>query len=54
MFALGSATRVFLKPGATDMRMGFNGLYALAECHPRKDQPPRLRFGFVVHCSIEH
>lgn len=38
MFALGPATRVFLRPGATDMRMGFNGLYALAE-YKMKQEP---------------
>ena len=29
MFGLGAATRIYLAPGATDMRMGFNGLYGL-------------------------
>jgi len=31
MFALNSATRVFLRPGPTDLRKSFDGLYALAE-----------------------
>ena len=30
MFGLGSATRIYLAPGATDMRKGFDGLYGLA------------------------
>ena len=29
MFALNRATRVFVKTGATDLRLSFNGLYAL-------------------------
>jgi transposase len=29
VFGLGAATRVYLAPGATDMRKGFNGLYGL-------------------------
>lgn len=29
MFALGSATRIYLAAGSTDMRKGFNGLYGL-------------------------
>jgi len=29
MLALGPGTRIFLATGATDMRKGFNGLYAL-------------------------
>jgi transposase len=29
MFGVGAATRIYLAPGATDMRMGFNGLYGL-------------------------
>lgn len=29
MFGLGAATRIYLAPGATDMRQGFNGLYGL-------------------------
>jgi transposase len=30
MFGLGSATRIYLAAGATDMRRGFEGLYGLA------------------------
>ena len=29
MFGLGAATRIYLAPGATDMRKGINGLYGL-------------------------
>ncbi len=29
MFAIGSATQIFLATGATDLRKGFNSLYAL-------------------------
>ena len=31
MIGFGGATRVYLASGATDMRKGFNGLYALAK-----------------------
>jgi transposase len=31
MFGLGAATRVYLAVGATDMRKGFDGLYALVQ-----------------------
>jgi transposase len=31
MLSLGTATRVYLAVGATDMRKGFNGLFALAK-----------------------
>jgi transposase len=29
VFGLSAATRIYLAPGATDMRKGFNGLYGL-------------------------
>lgn len=29
MFGFGAATRIYLAPGTTDMRKGFNGLYGL-------------------------
>jgi transposase len=29
VFGIGAATRIYLAPGATDMRQGFNGLYGL-------------------------
>jgi transposase len=29
MFGLGTATRIYVATGATDMRLGFNGLYGL-------------------------
>jgi len=31
MFSLNPNTRVFLRPGVTDMRMGFNGLFGMVE-----------------------
>jgi transposase len=31
MFSLNPNTRVFLRPGVTDMRMGFNSLFGLVE-----------------------
>ena len=37
MFALTSATRVFLLAGVTDMRKGFNGLFDLAERQLQED-----------------
>jgi len=37
MFALSPATRIFLRPGATDMRKSFNGLLALAQHQMQQD-----------------
>jgi transposase len=38
VFGLGAATRIYLAPGATDMRTGFNSLYGLVPdqllCNP--------------------
>lgn len=38
MFGVGAATRIYLAPGTTDMRKGFNGLYGIVgdqlECDP--------------------
>ena len=38
MFGFGAATRIYLAPGATDMRKGFEGLYGLVrdrlQCDP--------------------
>ncbi len=38
MFGIGAATRIYLAPGATDMRKGFNGLFGLVrdqlQCDP--------------------
>ena len=38
MFGVGAATRIYLAPGATDMRKGFEGLYGLVrdrlQCEP--------------------
>ena len=33
MFGFGPATRIYVATGATDMRMGFNGLYGLVRDH---------------------
>jgi transposase len=33
VFGLGGATRIYLAPGATDMRKGFEGLYGLVRDH---------------------
>ena len=52
MFALSSATRVFLLPGVTDMRKGFEGLRSLAE--HRLNQDPLSGHLFVFcnrHCN---
>jgi len=48
MFALGSATKVFLYAGATDMRKGFNGLTALAQ-HQLSQDP--LSGHLFVFCN---
>jgi transposase len=37
MLGLGAATRIFVATGATDMRLGFNGLYALVVGQLRED-----------------
>ena len=37
MLGLGAATRVFVATGATDLRLGFDGLYALVEGALRED-----------------
>ena len=37
MLSLGSATRVYLAAGATDMRKGFEGLFALAKARSGVD-----------------
>jgi transposase len=38
VFGVGAATRIYLAPGTTDMRKGFNGLYGIVrdqlECDP--------------------
>ena len=38
MFGIGARTRIFLACGATDMRKGFNGLYAMVQ-HQLKGEP---------------
>ena len=37
MLGLGAATRIFVATGVTDMRLGFNGLYALAAGQLQQD-----------------
>ena len=37
MLGLGAATRVFVATGGTDMRLGFNGLYALVVGQLKQD-----------------
>lgn len=37
MLGLGAATRIFVATGVTDMRLGFNGLYALAAGRLQQD-----------------
>jgi transposase len=37
MLGLGAATRVFVATGGTDMRLGFNGLYALVVRQLKED-----------------
>jgi transposase len=37
VLGLGAATRIYVATGATDMRLGFNGLYALAAGQLRQD-----------------
>lgn len=37
MFGFGAATRIYLAPGATDMRKGFNGLHGLVSDKLRCD-----------------
>ena len=37
MLGLGAATRIFVATGATDMRLGFNGLYALVVGQLKED-----------------
>jgi len=37
MFGLGGATRIYVATGATDMRLGFNGLYGLVSNKLRGD-----------------
>jgi transposase len=37
MLSVGPKTRVFLRPGPTDLRLGFEGLYQLARLTPGQD-----------------
>lgn len=51
MFGVGPATRVYLAPGATDMRKGFEGLYGLVrdrlQCEP-------LSGHLFLFCNAQH
>jgi hypothetical protein len=46
MLGLGAATRIYVATGATDMRLGFNGLYGLVRnrlaCDPLNGQLVQL------------
>ena len=46
MLGLGAATRIFVATGATDMRLGFDGLYALVV-----GQISRTRKAAICFCS---
>jgi transposase len=48
MFAIGPATKIFLASGATDMRKGFNGLYAMVQ-HGLEAEP--LSGHLYVFCN---
>ena len=37
MLSIGASTRVFLKPGATDLRLGFEGLYQMVRIQLNQD-----------------
>ncbi len=37
MFGVGAATRIYVVTGNTDMRLGFNGLYALVRSRLESD-----------------
>jgi transposase len=47
MLGLGVATRIFVATGATDMRLGFNGLYALVAGQLKQDPQTGHLFLFV-------
>lgn len=51
MWGLSRSTRVFLRPGATDLRLGFEGLYALAE-QQLKQNP--LSGHLFLFCNRDH
>lgn len=48
MWGLTRSTRVFLRSGATDLRLGFNGLSALVKSHLGQDL---LSGGLFVFCN---
>jgi len=37
VLSIGASTRVFLKPGATDLRLGFEGLYQMVRIQLNQD-----------------
>jgi len=47
MLGLGAATRIYVATGSTDMRLGFNGLYALVV--GKLQQNPQMAIYF---CSL--
>ncbi len=51
MLNLTGATRVFLRAGATDLRLGFNGLHALVESQLKQDV---LSGHVFVFCNRAH
>ena len=50
MFGFGAATRIYLAPGATDMRKNFNGLYGLVRDHLGCDPESGHVFLFANAC----
>lgn len=52
MFGLGAATRIYLAPGATDMRKGFNGLYGLVRDQLLCDPLAATSFSFRTRSAI--
>ena len=66
MFALGAARRVYLATGATDLRRGYNGLYAQVKhtlggdplngdvyvfCNRRRGRPKGSSFAFCHYAQ---
>lgn len=46
MLMLGPTTKVFLRAGATDLRLGFEGLYQLARVGLKQDPQANQAFAF--------
>ena len=53
MFALNRTTRVFLKVGATDLRLGFDGLYGQVISILRQDVLSGHVFGFCTRARTK-